>query len=91
MAIDMALNRAGTIEGNYIIPVRLDQATVPGQIGMYHDIDYFLPDGSERLISALRIMEQKRRVGAEQAAAQDSGRMARMGSGQANLLEFNEM
>ncbi len=44
-------------EALYLIPVRLNQVTVPAEVDLYDDIDYFLPDGPERLVSALRALE----------------------------------
>lgn len=54
IALDQLDERpAGTI---YLIPVRLDEVLTPAEIGKFQYVDYFHPDGPERLVEALRLL-----------------------------------
>ena len=44
----------------YLIPVRLDSVSMPSEIGMFQYLDYFRPDGPERLVEVLRSLDVKR-------------------------------
>ncbi|MDH4205342.1 MAG: TIR domain-containing protein [Desulfobacteraceae bacterium] len=43
----------------YIIPVRLDEVSIPPEIGMLQYVDYFHPDGPKRLVETLHLLGQK--------------------------------
>lgn len=58
---------------SYLIPVRLDEVLTPSEIGMFQYVDYFHPDGPERLVEALRFLGERIRP-AEQQDAPDKKR-----------------
>jgi hypothetical protein len=42
----------------FLIPVRFDNVSVPAAIGMFQYLDYFHPDGAERLANMLRSLRK---------------------------------
>jgi hypothetical protein len=55
-AVDIALMSSDT----FIIPVRLDEGEVPFIISNYQSLDYFQPDGPERLVNLLRAIKVRK-------------------------------
>jgi hypothetical protein len=53
-------------ETSYLIPVRLDEVLTPLEIGMFQYVDYFHPDGPERLVEALRLLGERIRPAEQQ-------------------------
>ncbi len=43
---------------SYLIPIRLDEVSVPSEIGMLQYLDYFHPDGPKRLVESLQVLKR---------------------------------
>jgi hypothetical protein len=64
-AIDLADEKLD--DAVFLIPVRLEECEIPPSLAKLHFIDWFKPDGHERLLRVLS--ERARQVGIEPAAA----------------------
>lgn len=55
--IDMSFTKSES--GRFLVPVRLDKVEVPSPLSMYQYLDYFLPNGPEKLVESLKAIEAR--------------------------------